>query len=80
MGRQKSLNLNLKGGKLIKLGNQGVGRQKSSNLNGREIEPFDILVFNSTTYGSLPLSFGTGERAGAKQRVLLSSCPYSPKL
>ena len=33
MGRQKSLSLNLKGGKLIKLGNQGVERQKSLNLN-----------------------------------------------
>ena len=31
--RQRSLNLNLKGGKLLKLGNQGVGRQKSLNLN-----------------------------------------------
>ena len=29
----KKLNLNLKGGKLVKLGNQGVGRQHSLNLN-----------------------------------------------
>ncbi len=32
-GGKKSLNLNLKGEKLIKLGNQGVWRQKSLNLN-----------------------------------------------
>ena len=33
VGRQKSLNLNLKGGKLIKLWNQGVEMQKSVSLN-----------------------------------------------
>ena len=32
-GGKNSLNLNLKGGKLIILGNQGVGRQKCLNLN-----------------------------------------------
>ena len=33
VGRQNSLNLNLKGGKLIILRNQGVGRQNSLSLN-----------------------------------------------
>ena len=30
---ESNLNLNIKGGKLVKLGNQGVGRQQSLNLN-----------------------------------------------
>ena len=32
-GGKNSLSLNLKGGKLINLGNQGVGSQKRLNLN-----------------------------------------------
>ena len=30
---ENDFNLNLKGGKLVKLGNQGVGMQRSLNLN-----------------------------------------------
>ncbi len=30
---ENNLNLNLKGGKIVKSGNQGVGRQQSFNLN-----------------------------------------------